>query len=44
MTKRLVTAVIALSMLTLTACGTVTGAAVGAGGGALSGSKARSRR
>jgi len=44
MTKWLVTPVLGLSMLTLTACGTLTGAAVGAGGGALSGSKARSRR
>ena len=37
MTKRLVTSVIGLSMLTLTvtACGTLTGAAVGAAAGAI---------
>ena len=35
MTKRLVTPVMALSMLTLTACGTLTGAAVGAAAGAI---------
>jgi osmotically inducible lipoprotein OsmB len=39
MTKRLITAVIGLSMLTLTstACGTLSGAAVGAAGGAAIG-------
>ena len=39
MTKRLVTSVIGLSMLTMaaTACGTLTGAAVGAAGGAAVG-------
>ena len=37
MTKRLITLSIGLSMLTLTACGTMVGAGVGAAGGAAVG-------
>jgi len=37
MNRRLVPAVVGLSMLTLTACGTLTGAGVGAAGGAAIG-------
>ena len=35
MRKRLISSVVGLSMLSLTACGTLTGAAVGAAAGAI---------